>query len=78
MAKKTVKTTKKVIKKPATYKGKSTKPGMGGSFAMLQDKLVSQGKSEESAGAIAASIGMKKFGKKQMATWSSQGKKRNK
>lgn len=44
VAKKTIKTTKKVIKKPATYKGKSTKPGMGGSFAMLQDKLVSQGK----------------------------------
>jgi hypothetical protein len=39
---------------------------------------MAEGKSKESAGAIAASIGAKKYGKKKMAAWSSQGKKRAK
>lgn len=37
--------------------------GEGGRFAALKQKLEGQGKSEESAGAIAASIGRKKYGK---------------
>ena len=36
-------------------------------FAKLKDKLMKKGKSEESAGAIAYSIGKKKFGAKRMA-----------
>jgi hypothetical protein len=64
---------KKVAK---TYKGKSLKPGGGGKFAKLKDELMGKGKSEESAAAIAATVGRKKYGAKKMATWSSQGKKR--
>jgi hypothetical protein len=63
-------------KKEKTYKGKSLKPGGGGKFKKLQDELVSEGKSTEAAGAIAASVGRKKYGKKKMTEWSSQGKKR--
>jgi hypothetical protein len=54
------------------------KPGGGGKFAKLQDELMAEGKSKESAGAIAASVGMKKYGEKKMTAWSSQGKKRAK
>lgn len=61
-----------------TYKGKSMKPGGGGKFAKVQDALIKEGKSEESAGAIAAAIGRKKYGAGQMAAWSSQGKKKAK
>lgn len=60
------------------YKGKSLAPGGGGKFAKMVDTLKSEGKSEESAKAIAATIGRKKYGAKKMATWSSQGKKRGK
>ncbi|MEW6045003.1 MAG: hypothetical protein AB1609_00740 [Bacillota bacterium] len=52
-----------------TYKGKSLAPGGGGRFARMVDKLQAQGKSAESARAIAASIGRKKYGAKQMAKW---------
>jgi len=52
-----------------TYKGKSLKPGGGGRFARLEDKLESEGKSEESAKAIAASVGIKKYGAKKMSGW---------
>lgn len=65
-----------MAKKKKTYKGKSTRPGGGGRFARLTDKLKKQGKSTKSAKAIAASIGRKKYGKKKMSTWSSQGRKR--
>jgi hypothetical protein len=60
-----------------TYKGKSLAPGGGGKFARLKDKLMTQGKSSGEAGAIAASIGRRKYGVKKMATWSSQGRKRS-
>ncbi len=62
--------------KPAVYKGKSTRPGGGESFAMKVDAMVREGKSKESAEAIAASMGRKKYGAKQMAKWSAQGRKR--
>ncbi len=52
------------------------KPGGGGRFAKLVRKLRAQGKSGESAKAIAASIGFKKYGKKQMLKWAAQGRKR--
>lgn len=45
------------------------KPGKGGRFAKLTGKLEAQGKSPESAKAIAASIGRKKFGAKKMLRW---------
>ena len=62
----------------ATYRGKSLKPGGGGRFARLVDRLKAQGKSEESARAIAAAIGRKKYGAKKMAKWAAQGRKRAK
>ncbi|HAK12825.1 MAG TPA: hypothetical protein DCO78_13440 [Chitinophagaceae bacterium] len=61
-----------------TYKGKSLKPGGGGKFAKLKDKLMAQGKSSSAAGSIAATIGRRKYGAKKMATWSSQGRRRTK
>jgi hypothetical protein len=57
---------------------KSMKPGGGGRFQKLKGEIQKEGKSPEAAAAIAASIGRKKYGKKQMAAWSSQGKKRSK
>jgi len=69
---------KKKVKKAKTYKGKSLKLGGGGKFKKLTDELVSEGKSEDAAAGIAASIGRKKYGKKKMTEWSSQGKKRSK
>ena len=64
--------------KKKTYKGKSMKPGGGGRFEKLKDKITKEGKSPEAAAAIAATIGRKKYGAEKMATWSSQGKKRGK
>lgn len=55
---------------------KSMKLGGGGRFAALKKKLESKGKSAESAGAIAATIGRKKYGNAKMAKWSAAGKKR--
>lgn len=52
-----------------TYKGKSLAPGGGGRFARLVDKLKAQGKDQESAEAIAASAGRKKYGARQMSEW---------
>lgn len=62
----------------ATYNGKSMKPGKGGRFAKLKKTLMGEGKSSSAAGAIAATIGRKKYGAKKMSTWSSQGRKRMK
>jgi len=62
--------------KPATYKGKSTKPGGGGSFQMVVDALVEKGKSEEAAKAIAAAQGRKKYGAKKFAKMGATGRKR--
>lgn len=56
---------------------KSMRPGGGGRFQALKQKLMRQGKSPESAAAIAASIGMKKYGKKQMLEWARKGRKRS-
>jgi hypothetical protein len=44
-------------------KGKSIKAGGGSKFAKLVNKLKGEGKSENSANAIAASIGREKYGK---------------
>jgi hypothetical protein len=60
-----------------TYKGKSLKPGGGGRFAKLVDRLRQRGMSEKRARAVAASVGRRKYGAKQMAAWSAQGRKRS-
>lgn len=55
---------------------KSMKLGEGGRFQALKRKLMEQGKSAESAAKIAAWIGRKKYGAKQMARWASQNRKK--
>ena len=60
----------------STYKGKSLKPGGGGRFARLVDQLRARGMSEKRARAVAASVGRRKYGAKQMAQWSAAGRKR--
>lgn len=55
---------------------KKAKLGSGKRFAALTKKLRGKGKSAAAAGAIAASIGRKKYGKKRMAKWSAKGRKR--
>ena len=52
---------------------KSMKPGGGGRFQKLVSKLKGKVKNPK---AVAAAIGRKKYGKKKMAAWSSQGRKR--
>jgi hypothetical protein len=59
-----------------SYKGKSLKPGGGGRFARLVDRLKQRGYSEKRARAVAASVGRRKYGAKQMAQWAAQGRKR--
>lgn len=54
---------------------KSMKPGGGGRFAKLVEKL--KGKVEDPA-AVAASIGRKKYGAEQMAKWAAKGRKNQK
>lgn len=56
--------------------GKSMKPGGGGRFAAMVGKLKSKGKSTESAKAIAASIGRKKYGKSKFQAMAAAGKKK--
>lgn len=53
---------------------KSMKPGGGGRFAKLKGKLAKKG--VRNPGAVAASIGRKKYGAKKMAKWSAAGRKR--
>jgi hypothetical protein len=60
-----------------SYKGKSLKPGGGGRFAKLVDRLKARGYSEKRARAIAATIGRKKYGAKQMAQWAAAGRRRS-
>jgi hypothetical protein len=60
-----------------TYKGKSLRPGGGGRFARLVDKLRERGYTEKRARAIAASVGRRKYGSKQMAQWAAAGRKRS-
>jgi hypothetical protein len=55
-----------------TYKGKSTKLGGGGRFAKLKDKLSSE-PGVTDPGALAASIGRKKYGAKKFASLSNKG-----
>jgi len=55
---------------------KSMKPGGGGRFAKLKGKL-SKKYGAKRAGAIAASVGRKKYGEKKMAAMSAAGKKRS-
>lgn len=55
---------------------KSMKLGMGGRFAALETKLEKQGKSPESAKAITAAAGIKKYGQKKMTKMATAGKKR--
>lgn len=55
---------------------KTMEPGGGGRFAAMVGKLKSKGKSEESAEAIAASIGRKKYGKGRFQAMAAAGKKR--
>ena len=56
--------------------GKSMRLGGGGRFAALKAKIEKSGKSPESAGAIAATIGRKMYGKKKMAAWAAKGRAR--
>lgn len=58
---------KNKLKTTGTFAGKSNKLGGGGRFSQLE----AQGKSP----ALAAFIGRKKYGNKQMAEMSSKGKK---
>ena len=60
----------------STYKGKSLRPGGGGRFARLVDQLRARGMSEKRARAVAATIGRRKYGSKQMAQWAAAGRKR--
>ena len=55
---------------------KTMEPGGGGRFAKMVNKMKSEGKSEESAKAIAASVGRKKYGKSKFQEMASAGKKR--
>jgi hypothetical protein len=54
---------------------KSMKLGGGGRFAKLKKKIEGEGKSAESAGAIAAAAGRKKYGAKKFASLSAKGRK---
>lgn len=59
--------------------GKSSgrmKPGGGGRFKKLSNQLRRKG--VRNPNALAASIGRKKYGNKQMAKWSAAGRKRKK
>lgn len=64
-------------KKPKSMKksgGKSMKPGGGGRFAAMVSGLKKEGKSEDSAKAIAASIGRAKYGKSKFQAMAAAGK----
>lgn len=55
---------------------KSMEPGGGGRFAKMVKGLKKEGKSEESAKAIAASVGRKKYGKSKFQAMANAGKKK--
>lgn len=63
-------------RKPKVYKGKPTKLGGGGSFAMLKDKLAAKG-AKNPAG-LAAKIGRQKLGKAKFQKLAAAGRKRSK
>jgi hypothetical protein len=56
--------------------GKTMEPGGGGRFAKMVSKMKGEGKSEESAKAIAASIGRKKYGASKFQAMAAAGKKK--
>lgn len=62
--------------KAKTYKGKSLRKGGGGKFAQMKDALMAQGMSKDSADAVAAAAGRKKYGAKEFAKMSATGRKR--
>lgn len=49
--------------------------GQGGRFAALKQKIQKSGKPADSAAAIAASVGRKKYGAGKMASMAAKGKK---
>lgn len=61
--------TKRVKKKPM-------KLGGGGRFESLTKKIEAKGKSPKQAKGIAAKVGMEKYGKSEMESLASKGKKR--
>jgi hypothetical protein len=70
-----------IEKKQASSKmknGGKAKLGSGARFAALKSKIQSKGKSAKAAGAIAASIGRKKYGAKKMAAMAVAGRKKAK
>jgi len=60
----------------STYKGKSLRPGGGGRFQRMVDRLRARGYSEKRARAVAAAVGRRKYGAKQMAQWAAAGRRR--
>ena len=62
--------------KKKTGGAKSMEPGGGGRFAKMVKGLKKEGKSEDSAKAIAASIGRKKYGKSRFQAMANAGKKK--
>ena len=69
-----LKSSPKAIVKSGSYKGKSNKLGGGGRFQQLADQLKKEGYTSNAAGAIAASVGRKKYGKKRYQKLASNGK----
>lgn len=77
------KVTYKKASKPAMKKARATyekvkktsKLGSGKRFAALTNSIEKSGKSKKAAGAIAASIGRKKYGATKMAKMSAKGRK---
>jgi hypothetical protein len=69
---------KKMMGGKMEYKkgGKSMKPRGGGRFAAMVGKLKKEGKSEDSAKAIAASAGRKKYGKSRFQEMAAAGKRK--
>lgn len=65
-------------RRPATFKGKSTKPGGGGAFQMMVDAMEhKRGMNPNRAKAIAASVGRKKYGKAAFQKMAAAGRKRS-
>lgn len=64
---------KSTIKKTGTYNGKPNKLGGGGRFAQVVAKAKASG--AKNPAAVAAAIGIKKYGKAKMAKMATKGKK---
>lgn len=58
------------------FKGKSMAPGGGGRFAKMESGLEASGRSADSAKAIAAAAGRKKYGKAEFQKMATAGKAR--